>query len=658
MRILKLTLNNFKGITAFTLDTKGGNVSVFGDNATGKTTIFDAVTWLLFDKDSQNKKDFQIKTLDSDGQVIHGLSHEVEGVFDLSGRTLTLRKVYAEKWTKKRGQATAEFTGHTTDHFIDGVPVQKKEYDVTTAGIADENIFKLLTSPTYFNEQVHWQKRRSLLLEVCGDLTDEEVIASDKTLAKLPDILQGRKLEDHRKVIAAKRAEINKELEKIPVRIDEANRGLPDISGIATETLSLALADLKAAKQTKEQAHVRIVSGGEGAIKQRRLMEVEGEILEIQNEHRTKVNDAVSDKRIVLNQSRERIAEIYGDIRGYERRRDHSAEAVRRIETEIAALRERWHEVDAWKFEYADEGACPTCGQDLPEERLAEARETALAIYNRNKAQTLESINAAGKKLKADLAILKEEMETLRQNVLEAEKLAEAESVRVVGLQAEIDALAVQNRPVSENPAYTAKTEERIQLEKEIAQLQAGNQDALQRVRNELADLDIAIGDMEEAARKVKAHKDGQTRITELKTQERELAAEFERLEGELYLTEQFIRTKVNLLEGKINSKFKYARFKLFEQQVNGGLQEVCETLFSGVPYSSGLNNAARINVGLDIINTLSQHYGFDAPIWIDNREAVTKLTETRGQLISLVVSEPDKTLRVEIESKDYKEDI
>ncbi|EMF46299.1 ATPase involved in DNA repair, phage associated [Planococcus halocryophilus Or1] len=137
-------------------------------------------------------------------------------------------------------------------------------------------------------------------------------------------------------------------------------------------------------------------------------------------------------------------------------------------------------------------------------------------------------------------------------------------------------------------------------------------------------------------------------RIQELMDQEEQLAAEYEKLEHHLFLSEEFIRAKVNILEEKINAKFKYARFRLFETQINGGLQEVCETTFQGVPYGSGLNNAAKINIGLDIINTLSEFHGIQAPIFVDNAEAVTQLAETDSQLISLIVSEKDKSLRIE----------
>ena len=184
VKLLSLHLENFKGIKKFTLDANGSNVRVFGDNAVGKTTLFDAFVWLLFDKDSQNKKDFSIKTLDNEGNVIHNLEHTVEGEFLIDSTVIKLKKVYKEKWTKKRGQPIAEFTGHTTDHFVDDVPINKKEYTAKVAEIVDEEVFKLLTSPTHFNEHLDWKKRRAILLEIAGEVTDQEVINSKSELSK------------------------------------------------------------------------------------------------------------------------------------------------------------------------------------------------------------------------------------------------------------------------------------------------------------------------------------------------------------------------------------------------------------------------------------------------------------------------------------------
>ena len=99
-------------------------------------------------------------------------------------------------------------------------------------------------------------------------------------------------------------------------------------------------------------------------------------------------------------------------------------------------------------------------------------------------------------------------------------------------------------------------------------------------------------------------------------------------------------------MEGNINSKFCIARFKMFEIQLNDNVKETCETLVDGVPYSN-LNRGAKLNVGLDIIRTLQEHYNFSCPVWVDNAEAVTRLTPMDCQMIRLVVDASAKELDV-----------
>jgi hypothetical protein len=198
-------------------------------------------------------------------------------------------------------------------------------------------------------------------------------------------------------------------------------------------------------------------------------------------------------------------------------------------------------------------------------------------------------------------------------------------------------------------PTYIAKMADKETLSMAITELQSDTHGEVTGIRAEIATLENEVKFAADRLADIERVNQGNKRIDELKARERELAAEFEKLEQEHFLCESFIRAKVNLLEEKINSKFRLARFKLFETQINGALNEVCEVVYNGVPYNS-LNNAARINIGLDIINTLSDYYNFSAPIFCDNAEAVTQLIETRGQLIRLVVSEPDKTLRIVVE--------
>lgn len=648
MKLLTLKLRNFMGIKDFILHAGGNNVSVYGANGAGKTTLFSAFTWLLYDKDSANKKDFDIKTLDADGQVIHGLEHEVEAILEVDGHELALSKVYKEQWTKKRGSVSREFTGHTTDHYIDGVPVPKKDFTARISEISAEDVFKLLTSPTYFNTQLHWQDRREILLEVCGDISDADVIASDKALAKLPDILKGRKLDDHRKVINERRKAINDELEKIPVRIDEIERGLPDISSIQADKLPDDIAKLRKKAREKEQEIITIQNGGAIAEKKREISIIGTELQELRNSHREMLDGKVGDKREDLNLIREAILDHKGDIDVYSRSIRMSESQAKDLDAKMEALRSSWHEENNKVFSFEQDHTCPTCGQALPQEKLQEARDTARAAFNTTKAKKLESINAEGVTLKGKKTELETAKDESQQKLDKATAdMAELEK-KEAALRKEIDSILEGAEPVESTPEYKALVEKKDALQQEIKELEEGNTSSIAGIQQEIDDLECAIVALEKNAAQVEQHEKGTERIEQLKKQEKDLAAEFEALENELYLTEQFIRTKVALLEEKINSKFKLARFKLFNVLVNGGVEECCETLCQGVPYSSGLNNAARINVGLDIINTLADHYGFDAPIFVDNAEAVTDLIETRGQQIRLIVSKKDKKLRVE----------
>jgi DNA repair exonuclease SbcCD ATPase subunit len=653
LKLVKMTLRNFKGCKEFILDAKGLNCSIFGDNATFKTTQFDAFVWLLFDKDSQNKKDFAIKTLDANGNELHNLEHSVEIEFLYNGLPLTLKKIFKEKWTQKRGSAKSEFSGHTTDYYIDGVPVQKKEYSKKIESIVQEDIFKLLTSPSFFNEQVKWQDRRKTLLEICGDISDEEVIASDDSLAKLPAILQGRSIENHRKIIAARRAEINKELERIPVRIDEIQRSIPDVSSLGKSTLEAKINNLNSDIDEKMTQISAIKNGKAISDKQKAIQEIEIELMKIRQEHDSDSKDQVYSLKARIQEEQSNVSILSSKLENLKNQKRYNDENIKTIENNLVQLRQEWHEVNEQTFTHTDACECPTCGQDLPAAQVEAAREKALSQFNLSKSKKLEEINDKGKQgaeRKQGIINQNEKLST------EYEKINGQITEKNALLNKLEDQLKHQESLVTdilENPQYVAKLNEKASIEAEMKQIRDMSQQSILDIQSEIVQLKMVRDQLQSEVGKFALAAQSQNRIEELETQQRDLAAEFEKLEHELYLTEEFIRTKVNLLEDRINSKFKYARFKLFDTQINGGLQEVCDTTFQGVPYGSGLNNAARINVGLDIINTLSEHYGFSAPIFIDNSEAVTKLIENNAQTIRLVVSEPDKQLRVEVDGDD-----
>lgn len=655
MILLRMTLHNFKGISDFTLETGGQNAAIYGDNATGKTTLYDAYLWCLFDKDSSNRKDFAVKTLDGAGQELHNLEHEVELVLELNGRQTTLKKSLKEKWTKKRGHNAPEFSGHTTDFYIDGVPAKASEYKKHIASIVDEEAFRLLSNPMHFNEHLTWQQRREILMTVCGDITDADVIASDKALTELPEILGDRSLEDHRKVILARRTAINKRLEEIPARIDEATRALPDLEGMSEPDIMDAIDSLEAELKAKQEELAQVNAGGQVAQLNKRKAEVEHDLFTIEREVRGQVDEQIRVKQNELNELRAALGKGQAAINLAQGRIDDVKKVIATYTKDREQLRANWHEVNNCTFEYTANDTCPACGQGLPIDQVEATRVKALNAFNGKKADELAAITNFGQQAKAkqdELEALLPSLETALQAAKDAQETNQANESELAALVTKMISDAPDYR---QDKRYKAAEELKASIEKEIAQVKEGQTTTVNELQSAIDVSRSQIKAQQERLALFSTVSSTQKRIAELMAEQAKLGREFEELEHQLYLADSFVRAKVNLLEARINGKFKLARFKLFAEQINGGLAETCETTYLGVPFSS-LNNGMRIAIGLDIISTLADYYEFSAPVWIDNAEAITSIPRINSQVIRMYVSEKDKVLRIEPEGQKERE--
>ncbi|AGY47953.1 nucleoside triphospate hydrolase [Bacillus phage poppyseed] len=640
-----LVLTNIKGIRELALVLEGKNVNIFGDNATGKTTINDGLTWLLFDKDSLNRKDFQLKTVDSQNNEIHNLEHAVEGVFLVDGVELSLKKVFKEKWTKKRGAATADFTGHTTDYFVNGVPSKKGEYVNKVAELVSEDTFKLLTTPTFFNEFMKWQDRRSVLMEIAGDLTDAEVIASSDKLKALEAILGSHSIADHRKMVASKKTAINKELNAIPVRIDEVRRSMVDTNGASEHALKENIENAQDKVNVQNETILHLQNGGAALDLKGQITFQQAELEEKKFAYSEKNYAALNRKRAEIQKLNDKSNDLTIELKQAQNGVGNMKNYLSTQEKELEEKRGAWVTLNAQTFD-EHKNTCTMCGQEFPEEKRLEL----VDAFNVHKAEQLEKLAKEGKAAAAEVENGKIELSSREKNVFAIE--TELKEVNRQKQEA-----SEQFESMKQGVTRFEDTKEYLDIQNEIASLTTKMNDvksmaaeSVQAAQNQINDIKQYIASQEAVLNQIKQNEASEKRITELEEQQQQLAAEYEKIEHQLFLTEEFIRTKVNLLEDKINSKFKMAKFKLFNTQINGAVEECCETIYNGVPYSKGLNNAARINVGLDIINTLSEHYGVKVPIFVDNAEAVTKLLEVETQLIALRVNEQDKKLRVEVQ--------
>ena len=632
MKLTKLELLNFKGLKSFAINLNG-DVVIRGDNATGKTTVFDSVCWLLFGKDSLDRADFEIKTLDG-GNPIHKVNHEVTGTFTLDeGGTVELKRVYREKYSSPRG-GDITLTGHTTDYFVDGVPKKEKEYKEIVNTLIDESIFKLITNPLYFNETYSWQNRRKLLLEMCGDIDDISVINSHDDLRRLAELLEGRTVDDHRKVVAAKKTAINKELDMIPIRIDEAVRNKPETASDKEklirdiETLSAGIDEVEKQKaiikngfsSTEKESKIRDINRQLDAQKSKVLSDYHKQKQHLRGEY-----EASLTKLKMVEVDRDRCAD----------RRDELNKEIERESKRIATLQS---EFDAFNAQQFNKESCPTCGQALPADKQAALE----AEFNTNKSKKIEEwkgLIESAVKLKGNYEEQQEIMVSKIDSLTtEASQYNDAYNVKFK----EYEAYSEPN--LEDDPVYADLKAQLFLLE--IDDEPGADTEDLAKLDEELSSMKSKKANLETELNKFNLIDDINHRILELESQQQKLVAEKNALDEASFLMDEFIKAKVNMLEENINSKFKLARFKMFNVMLNGNIEECCETTYKGVPYRS-MNNAARINVGLDIINALTSYYKVNAPVFIDNAEAVTDFIPVNSQTIKLIVDESEPQLVV-----------
>jgi len=643
VKIKKMTLLNFKGIENIEI-LLTNTTRIYGDNATGKTTLADAFTWLIFGKDSQDKKDFNIKTLDRKNQVKHKLDHEVTGVLDVDGVETVLRRVYREKWTTRRGSADAELSGHETLFFWNDVPLQAGEYQAKIDNIISESIFKLLTSPYYFNS-LKWQEKRSILMDVAGNISDDEITSQRKEFKRLAETIGNKTLDEYRKELAARKRKLRAELEQIPARIDELARNTPEVK------------DWELIERTIAEINSRVADINDQIVDQSKqyhaIYDEKQERLRIINDLKTRISNYEYEGRIKfndqLNQKSSAIAGIDRKIETLKREQENRQAEIIMLRKKIAqyleeqqGYRVEWMAVNSEIAPQLDgnEKNCPTCGQSLTEDAISNKISDMVARFNTDKSRRLTAISEKGKAIKPLVEQLEEQINSLvsaepdvtEESLIEERKIWEKKETFTVQ---RILADNVNYQEALKKLAEIEGTPEPVVVSPDTTQLKLKKTTLVSRL-DELKK-ELATKDQIDQSEK---------RRSELLRQEKEYAQQLADIDQEEFTIQEFVKAKVDHLESKINGMFTGVQFRLFTTQINGGVVECCDTLINGVPWQDA-NNAAKINAGIEIINVLSDHYNQYAPIWIDNAESITAIQSTVSQKIELYVSENDKSLRI-----------
>ena len=668
IKLLSMRIQNFKGCKDRTIEF-GEKCRISGANATGKTTIFDAFTWLLFGKDSLGSSDFDIRPLDVDGNMINNIEISVEAKISVDGDEYDLKKVQKQKWVKKRGTDTREFQGNVNEFEINGYPKVQKEFKEFISGIVNEDVFNLITNPAAFNS-LPWKKQREILMKFVGNFSDVDIAQTfGEKYEKLIPELKIASTDDILKKYTKTKNTLNKDMTEIPARIDEVSKQLviADVGALEVE---------KTAKEVALRKVEDELSGGNNKLeeinsKRQEIMNLKFHTSEIQNEENQKLfdkskdlRDALAKKEDALRSIKCEIADTNSEIHSVHSKYEWSVKEVKRLQEEWKAEKVKTFP-EMIPMEPIPESAsvCPTCGQDLPEDVIQknienyekkkqeyEDRYNAdLKTFKEQKAKKISEIETDGTEAATDRDKYKSREEELRKSIAELDsKLAEAQKA-YDSAQEELDRYP-KTADISENADYKATIGKISALEKEIESMSTGasGRAELEAKKAVLKDEIAEITGKILAADNTKIKE----RITALEEEQKALGQKIAEQEQMIDLTEDFIREKMNRISARVNEMFKIVSFKLFDDQINGGLKETCECTVNGVPLSS-LNNGHRIIAGLDIIQSLSNLYEVSCPVFIDNSEAVNEVNfpEMNAQMIHLAVTE-DKELKIESEDK------
>lgn len=664
IEIKGLILTNFKGIVKLKVNFQH-NTDVFGANGTGKSTIYDAFLWLLFGKNAEEKKEFSIKnTVDTS---LNRQDHEVEGFLNVNGDDITLKKIYKEKWQKKKGEEIAEYTGNETIYYYNEVPMNQKEFQAKVYQILDETVFKLITNPYALNN-MKWPERRSIITQMSGEFTNEQVAAGNPEYeALVANLTQGKTMDEYLKQIKASVKKSKDDLKVIPTRIDEVLKTKPEDQDFAALKTSLAakenqLIKIEESITNKSAGLKTVLDANESA--QRSASNLRIDISNIESEIRTKANNSGKVDTSVLDGLNTNLKNKQGELttaenglvtlKGLVTGKESDLEA---LATTIQTKRDEWTKENAKVLEVGENSfCCPTCQRAFEDSDIEGKKLEMSNNFKTEKANALAEINRQGGLLATQKTNLENELKTLKGRVATGETMITNLKSEISAIEASIqtessrttsgtpvDVEAVFNQMLFDHFEYNLKKSD---LERVLKTIQEVPQVDDAKLKEDKANLVTEIDGIKTELRNESQIIAVNERISALKEEETKLAQEIALVEKTQFLIERFEKDKMTAIEENVNSKFRIVKFKMFEDQVNGGENPACEILVNGVPFSDA-NTASKINAGIDIISTLSKFYQVSAPIFIDGAESIHSIMDTESQLIRLVVSEPDSQIRV-----------
>lgn len=657
-------MQNFKGATSTTEFCKDCT-TIAGRNGLGKSRHFTAFHWCLFGKDEQGRENYEVKTR-INGEVQHRVTTAVELDLLVDGKQTTIRRELVENWVRPRGQENEVYKGDVTKCFWNGVPINVTEYKNRVNDIIDADLFKLLTNTQYFIG-LHWRKQREILMSLVDAPSDAELLANideDKRQA-LIDIISNKSLEDARKEIASAITKLKEQLAEIQPRIDQTAKMMPPVQDWAQLQELIQHHDAELAELDAQLADIENQYNAEVAKRREQLQKLSEFQMAI-DARRAELREEANRKAVEYNQAQKAAADnanaerneiLFELVRENNHLTRHEGEVTRcetyvyrhdreieENEKAVGLLRAEWGKRNAQLWD--GETTCPNCGQQLPEEKIAEAK----AIFDGEKARNLQAIVDRANAKKARIEEIQSEREEEVTRLGEARARVEDSKQRIAALE---DKLA--NTPeVVPMPATEDQFAPKYDQDAELARLTA-ELDALRATTSQQAEKPATAAIMAKK-REVMAKRDEARKLLDTRTyrevaekeieKQKQLGREYAQMiadkERVQFAIQQYSKARIASVEERINNLFEKVSFEMFAYTNDGNEYEVCTPYIDGQAFGSA-NTAAQYNATLEICDVLAQAHGICAPVFIDGAESVNDLYIPASQCVVLRVTDDDE---------------
>ena len=647
-----LSLLNFKGIRNLHVSF-GENLTVIsGRNAAGKTSIADAIMWVLFDVGYDGNK-LEPKTFDKNHEIIKEIPHEAELTLLVDGDQIVLKRSLSDAW--KGDKCT-----NTYKYYVDG--------DVTTAGdfkkvvedICPDSVFRRISSATNFCS-LPWQKQRELLEPLADKYTSQDITQGDERFDFVVEELKKKTIADLIHHIKYKRKEVQKQLDAVPVRLAELNKSLPeaqDWDALSTEKSNL---NDKLVELANKMQAIRI--GGadkvryDGILKkiefaEKRKRNMEQGAMNLATEQATKHQSDVITTNIAVKKAQSLVDDLKATMRGYTESEIHAKDKKEECERKVVDINNRLDKLSKSRWSWnAEDGICPHCGQPLPAEDVERIKKESKDRFNERKSNASKKIQEEFNGIQQEYTDAKNILEKLdNDRMVTTNQLMKANKTLK---EAEFKKLEVDAEKPKTYEQILAEKEEYQQVVKEIADLQAelnkpsASSDENAKMLAELEKEREPIGIRYNEVLELLATKETYDRISELiekaKQDKESYQNQLDELDEQLDLANEYNKKSCQLLEENVNGHFSYVKWSMFTQDLDGNMKPYCECYHDGVPYSR-LNGAAKVNAGIDIANTFSRFYQVSAPMVLDECESVNDpIYSGDQQQIRLKVTTDDK---------------